>query len=132
MRFALLRSRALLAAAAFIAGITLALIAAPTYRQFVMWLAYEPYAALVFKCDNAMRDHLIAKQRLSREPSSLNVDELETTEIGLLDCQDYDRMRKRLIQWGLRENELALMGLRAIEDKGESLYRVIEIHEIRF
>jgi hypothetical protein len=41
-------------------------------------------------------------------------------------------MRKRLIQWGLRDNELALMGLRAIEEKGDSLHRVIEIHEIRY
>ena len=57
---------------------------------------------------------------------------LEAAEVALIDCQDYDLMRKRLLQWGLRENELALMGLQAIEEKSSSLQRVIEIHEIRY
>jgi hypothetical protein len=121
-----------LLAAAFIAGAVLSHLAAPVYRQIVMSIAYEPYARLVFACDNAMRDHLLMKQRLARDPASDNVSALEAAEIALLDCQDYDQMRKRLIQWGLRDNELALMGLRAIEEKGDSLHRVIEIHEIRY
>ena len=79
-----------------------------------------------------MREHLIAKQRLARAPSPGHVSMLEAAEIALIDCQDYDLMRKRLTQWGLRENELALMGLQAIEEKSSSLHRVIEIHEIRY
>lgn len=122
----------LLLAAAFIAVAALSHLAAPLYRQIVMSIAYESYARLVFACDTVMRDHLLAKQRLARDPTADNVSTLEAAEIGLLDCQDYDQMRKRLIQWGLRENELALMGLRAIEEKATSLHRVIEIHEIRY
>jgi len=131
MRLGLPRTSRLLAAA-FVAGAVLSHLAAPVYRQIVMSIAYEPYARLVFACDNAMRDHLLVKQRLARDPASDNVSALEAAEIGLLDCQDYDQMRKRLIQWGLRDNELALMGLRAIEEKATSLHRVIEIHEIRY
>lgn len=118
--------------AAFVGGLVVSQIASPAYRQLIMWLAYDSYATLVFECDNAMRDHLLAKQRVGREPSLNNVSALEAAEVGLLDCQDYDRMRKRLIFWGLSANELALMGLDAIEEKASSLHQVIEIHEIRY
>jgi hypothetical protein len=48
---------------------------------------------------------------LLETPSDGNVDLVEMAQLGLLDCQDYDLMRKRLIQFGLGENELSLMGL---------------------
>lgn len=131
MRLALLQNKWLLLTV-FLAGVIVSQLATPVYRQLVMWLTYQPYTRLVFKCDNAMRDHMIAKQRVARAPSPEHVSMLEATEVALIDCQDYDQMRKRLIQWGLRENELALMGLQAIEEKSSSLHRVIELHEIRY
>lgn len=127
-----LRQTKWLVLGAFLAGAVLSQLATPIYRQVVMWIAYEPYARLVFACDNAMRDHMLAKQHVSRDPTVDNVSALEAAEIGLLDCQDYDRMRKKLILWGLRESELAAMGLQAIEEKATSLHRVVEIHEIRY
>lgn len=131
MRFRLSRNSWLLPAV-FLAGFFFSLLATPLYRQLVIWVAYEPYARLVFACDNAMRDHLLAKHHVANEPTVDSVRALEAAEVGLLDCQDYDRMRKRLIVWGLSENELAFMGLQAIEEKATSLHRVIEIHEIRY
>ena len=131
MRLRSLRIRWFLLAM-FLAGLVVSQIATPLYRQLVMWIAYEPYAQLVFLCDNAMREHMLAKQHVARKPDAESVSILEAMEIALLDCQDYDLMRKRLIQWGLRDNELALMGLQAIEEKSDSLHRVIEIHEIRY
>ena len=79
-----------------------------------------------------MRTHLLAKQKLSGEPSSENVAALESAEIGLIDCQDYDLMRKKLIRLGLSDNELSEMALRAIEERGQSLQEVIRVHEIRY
>lgn len=131
MRSKLLHNKWLVPAA-FLAGAALSQLGTPVYRQIVMWTAYEPYARLVFACDNAMRDHMLAKQHVARDPTADTVSALQAAEIGLLDCQDYDRMRKLLIQWGLRDNELAAMGLRAIEEKATSLHRVVEIHEIRY
>ena len=116
----------------FCMGLATAYLSLPLYRQALMWIYYKPYTQLVFKCDTAMRDHLLAKQRLARQSNLESVNVLEAAEIGLLDCQDYDEMRKRLIFLGLRENELALMGLEAIEEKASNLHRVVEIHEIRY
>ncbi len=97
-----------------------------------MWFNYDQYASLVFECDDAMREHMRAKQHVARNPSETSVEILQAAELGLLDCQDYDLMRKRLIQFGLTENELALMGLQAIEERATSLHKVIQIHEIRY
>ncbi|MES0881802.1 TIGR03982 family His-Xaa-Ser system protein [Roseibium sp. SCP14] len=79
-----------------------------------------------------MRNHLLAKQRLAAIPTKANVMDLKSAEIGLIDCQDYDMMRKSLIRWGLTENELSEMALVAIEEKGEDLREVVRIHEIRY
>ena len=52
--------------------------------------------------------------------------------IGLIDCQDYDLLRKRLQLIGLDETALGYMALKAIEAKTTDLQNVIEIHEIRY
>jgi len=53
-------------------------------------------------------------------------------EVGLISCQDYDLMRKRLMQWGLSENDLSEMALMAVEERAENLADVVRIHEIRY
>lgn len=118
--------------AAFLLGIATTPLGLPLWKQFVMWVSHDQYATLVFKCDNAMREHMRAKQLVSREPSERHVDVLESAELALLDCQDYDLMRKRLKQYGITDNELSLMGLQAIEEQAKTLQKVIEIHEIRY
>ena len=65
-------------------------------------------------------------------PSKENVEALRSMEIGLISCQDYDLMRKRLMQWGLSENDLSEMSLVAIEQRAENLADVVQIHEIRY
>ena len=78
-----------------------------------------------------MREHLLAKQKLEAKPSLENVRNLEASEIALIDCQDYDLLRKRLMLLGLDETALSYMALKAIEAKAKDLQNVIEIHEIR-
>ncbi len=115
-----------------IVGISMAFAAMPIWKIGVMQIGQNRFADLTFKCDDAMRGHLMAKQKLVGTPSKANADALKSAEIGLFDCQDYDLMRKRLIRWGLTDNELSEMSLVAIEEKGTDLRDVISIHEIRY
>lgn len=113
-------------------GLLLAYLGMPLWKLSLIKLNQGQFGDLTFECDNAMRGHLLAKQRLVGVPSEDNVNALKAAEIGLLDCQDYDLMRKRLIRWGLSDNELSEMSLLAIEEKGQDLRDVIRIHEIRY
>ena len=118
--------------ATLVLGILIGIAALPTWRTVISELHQDQFSELTFRCDHAMRTHLLAKQKLSGEPSSENVAALESAEIGLIDCQDYDLMRKKLIRLGLSDNELSEMALRAIEERGQSLQEVIRVHEIRY
>ncbi|WP_246832699.1 TIGR03982 family His-Xaa-Ser system protein [Thioclava sp. F28-4] len=96
-------------------------------------IATEPaYQEATYRCDRSMRAHLLAKQKLEADPSAETVRALEASEVGLIDCQDYDLLRKRLMLIGLDETALGYMALKAIEAKATDLQNVIEIHEIRY
>lgn len=113
-------------------GVAMAWVAMPIWRQAVMFANQSEYGALVEKCDVAMRDHLQARQRSAQRSSDDVGSELYSAEVGLLICQDYDLYQKRLMQWGLRENELAKMRLLAVEERSTDLEEVVATHEIRF
>lgn len=116
----------------FVAGGGTAILASPLWRAGVTAAFQDEYATLTYRCDYAMRDHLIAKQRLDQDPSAANVEGLRAMEVGLISCQDYDLMRKRLMQWGLSDNDLSEMALVAVEQRAENLADVVSIHEIRY
>lgn len=116
----------------FASGMVTAWLAMPLWREIVIQWNQERYGELVYQCDTAMRDHLIARQVAVESPSRETGLELASAEVGLLDCQDYDIFQKRLMQWGLREEELSLMRLEAIEARASDLAEVIEAHEIRY
>ena len=92
----------------------------------------EDYKNLMFKCDQAMRDHYIAKQAVKLEPGKDTIQNLQASEVALLDCHEYDKGRKRLLAWGLSEAKLSLIGLEALESKSYELRRFVELHEIRY
>lgn len=117
---------------ALVLGIVLGQLTPPLWKSGLIAFAGPQFAELTYRCDRAMREHLIAKMQLSNEPSQKTVKELEFAEVGLLDCQDYDVMQKRLMQWGLDETDLSLLTLKAAEAKGRDLQFVIENHEIRY
>jgi hypothetical protein len=92
----------------------------------------KDYGTHVFNCDNAMREHFIAKSRVSKQASPSTVTALQASEVALIDCHQYDKFRKRLIGFGLNENDLAIMGLKAIEEKKSDLSKLVREHEIRY
>lgn len=117
---------------AMLLGIGLAWLALPLWRGAVMAYYQEDYGLLVAQCDGAMRDHYQARQAAQISPSADAQSTVQSAELGLTICQDYDIYQKTLQQWGLRENELSLMRLRAIEARASDLQDIVEIHEIRY
>ena len=92
----------------------------------------EEYKQLVFQCDQVMRDHFIAKQMVLASTTEETIRNLESAELGLIACHRYDRVRKQMIRWGLSENDLARIGLDAIEQHAKDIRHFVEIHEIRY
>ena len=126
------RSTNILVAAVFSLGVVAGILAQPTYRLALSALYQERYGTLVFKCDQAMREHFIAKARLEEVPDAERAALVLQSEVALLDCHDYDVLRKRLLQLGLTEIDLAAMGLAAIETRGSDIRETVRIHEIRY
>lgn len=112
-------------------GVLCGVLALPIWRTALVQLNQAEYGRLTYLCDSAMRTHYLAKARTVASPSKDSVEDLERSELALIDCQDYDILQKKLELWGLRENELGLMRLKAIEADAEGLKDVIDAHEIR-
>ncbi len=92
----------------------------------------DEYKEMMFQCDHVMREHFIAKQLVLATPTEETIRNLEAAEIGLTTCHDYDKLRKKMIGWGVTENELATLGLEAIEKRATDVRKFVEIHEIRY
>ena len=90
------------------------------------------YKELMFNCDQVMREHYIAKRALEFDSSPVNLRNLQASEVGLLDCHEYDKLRKRLISWGLDGQDLSILGIEALEEQDYELRDFVEIHEIRY
>jgi hypothetical protein len=133
MQSELIQSRAL-----FVLNIiALLVIFALGFKEFaqppiVRAIYRKQYEELMFKCDNVMREHLIAKNRMLNEASGDSVKVLNSAEVGLIECHDYDVMRKRLISLGLTDNDLSLMGLEALEERGADVETFVKIHEFKY
>jgi len=113
-------------------GIVIGTLWSLPYRSALRYVFSDDYAIHVYRCDNAMRDHFIAKSKANITSDKESVDNLLQAEVALVDCHDYDVFRKKLISYGLTENDLSIMGLAAIEEKGADIQRLVRIHEIRY
>ncbi len=86
----------------------------------------------MFQCDHVMREHFIAKQLVVVSPSDKAIKNLEASEVGLLSCHEYDKLRKQLLSYGASEMQLSMIGLEVMEEKAKDVQRFVEIHEIRY
>jgi len=92
----------------------------------------EQYKQLMFECDNVMRDHMIAKNRVIHEKNEEAIKDLKSAEVSLISCHDYDMLRKKMLVWGLSPEQLSYIGLEAIEENTDDLMRYVEIHEFKY
>lgn len=132
MRLVFRQTKPWVFAAGVLVGIVAAYAAKPLYQYALESLIQEEFYRLTEECDAAMRVHLIAKNRLELDPAVASVSALLSAELGLLSCQDYDLMRKRLIRFGLDENALSRLTLSFAEARAKDLKLVVETHEFRY
>ena len=102
---------------------------APTIAEAIY---AKKYKELMFQCDHVMREHFVAKQMVLASVTEQTIRNLEAAEVGLITCHEYDKIRKKMIRWGLSENGLARIGLEAIEKHATDIRTFVEIHEIRY
>ena len=124
----------LLIAANLLAALVVIVWGAERYIAPIIAIATygDKYKEMMFQCDYVMREHFIAKQLVLAAPTEETIRNLEAAEIGLTTCHDYDKLRKKMIGWGVKENELASLGLEAIEKRATDVRKFVEIHEIRY
>ena len=92
----------------------------------------EEYQSLMFQCDHVMREHFIAKQQVLVEPSELAIKNLDASEVSLLTCHNYDKLRKKILSFGVSEPQLSMVGLELMEEKMTDVRHFVETHEIRY
>tara|TARA_B100000315_G_C14545155_1_gene572853 strand:+ start:287 stop:670 length:384 start_codon:yes stop_codon:yes gene_type:complete len=100
--------------------------------RVVLAVHKDEYQALMFQCDHVMREHFIAKQHVLVDPSDMAIKNLTTSEVGLLTCHDYDKLRKKLQSFGVSAPQLSMVGLEVMEEKLTDVRRFVETHEIRY
>ena len=92
----------------------------------------EEYKQAMFSCDRSMREHFIAKKATELYPNEINIKNLQASELGLLTCHDYDKRRKKMIMWGLDQDDLSMLGLETMEEKAYDLRTFVETHEFKY
>ena len=102
------------------------------YRNVLMHYHQHEYGTLMYKCDAVMKEHFIAKTKVSKSINEDEINNLLSNEISLIDCHHYDVLRKELRFKGLTDDDLSLMGLKVMEAKSIDLENLVRIHEIRY
>lgn len=92
----------------------------------------DEYKEKMFRCDYAMKEHLIAKNRVIHEKSLVSIERLKLAELGLVDCHSYDLLRKKMLSFGVSESDLSLLGLEIIEAKSEDVRSFVKTHEFKY
>ena len=116
----------------FLVGFVFGNIYHVPYKYFIKSIYQAEYQKSMYKCDNAMRNQFIAKAKVLKKPSEKSAKALEAAEVALIDCHDYDVLRKKLMSLGLVSLDLSSMGLEAIEKEAYDLQKLVRIHEIRY
>ncbi len=116
----------------FLIGFTSGNIFHIPYKYVIKKIYLKDYQTSMYKCDNAMRNQFIAKAKVIQNPNKKNAKALQSAEIALIDCHDYDVLRKKLLSLGLVSLDLSSMGLEAIEKEAFDLQKLVRIHEIRY
>jgi 3-isopropylmalate dehydratase small subunit len=101
----------------------------PIYAEIRYKNQFKEY---VFQCDNSMREHMIAKNKFLLNPNTENERILDSADVGLLTCHEYDLLRKKMLNLGLTNDNLSQYGLEAIEQGAADVREIVRIHEFRY
>lgn len=96
------------------------------------WLAYsiyqEEFKRLAFECDLAMHDEVAIRNLTGDGPA---IEALKTSSnIQLAICHQYDKLRKRLLIYGVSEEHLALLGLEVLETERIPVELMVDPHRM--
>lgn len=90
----------------------------------VAMYTYDKFIQYVQKCDTAMNSSWYLKDTVS---DSLRKSEM----VQMLDCHEYDKLRKVMLLSGLSEDYLAYLGLKALELNQRSINDLAEPHRFQ-
>lgn len=112
-----------------IAGCLMAIVVVEYVLPFVADFLYrDQYRRFVVQCDQAMHDEVALRRGTplaTKEPKlALSAD------IDLAVCHEYDKLRKRLLSFGVTEEQLALRGLEALEIEQIPVTRMVDPHRM--
>lgn len=102
------------------------------WPKVMLWQHAQEYKLLTLQCDQAMHSEVV----LRTPQQSLEVTEQQarllnaSADVELTVCHDYDKLRKRLLTAGLTEDDLALLGLEALEVERITVKRMVEPHRM--
>jgi hypothetical protein len=73
----------------------------------------EDYKRLALECDRVMHDEVVLRDRVLDEEKKKLM--MVSADVGLLACHEYDKLRKRMLIMGMTDEQLALLGLEALD-----------------
>ena len=124
----LLRTR--LVVEAVIALCLLAIVFFEYARPNIVYFAYgDEFKTLSLACDQAMHSEVSIRELNNAQVQ--NGDSLRiSSEIELAVCHEYDKLRKKMLVYGVSEDQLALLGLEALESEQVPVSRMIKPHQM--
>lgn len=114
------------------ASLALAVFMEYLWPKVMLWKHAEEYKLLTLQCDQAMHSEAVLRSpELSLEVTEQQANLLKASaDVELTVCHNYDKLRKRLLIAGLSENDLALLGLEALEVERITVKRMVEPHRM--
>jgi hypothetical protein len=112
-----------------IAGSLLFIVIAEYVRPLaVSWYYKDEYSQLALECDQSMHDEAALR---AGTPGASKDPALEISGmVGLAVCHQYDVLRKRMLIAGVSEEQLALIGLKGLENEQIPVGRMVEPHRM--
>jgi hypothetical protein len=112
-----------------IAACLLVIVIVEYVRPFVADLYYrDQYRQLVIQCDQAMHDEVALRKGTAIAASEPLL--ATSADVDLAICHEYDKLRKRLLGFGVTEEQLALRGLEALEIEQIPVSRMVDPHRM--
>lgn len=88
----------------------------------------KEYKLLALECDSAMHEEVsIRFSEIDSDKQRLLV---KSADVGLIVCHEYDKLRKKMLNHGVTEDQLALYGLEALEIESVPVGRMVDPHRM--